>query len=314
MSSKDIGPAVAVDPNLSLAAHEPRTRAWAFDAEFYSSIHPALVSDSDEIAANYIQEMLNTSLVARTVFFSFAMPSKRSGDSELGSHGTVFVTGVLNSQDILRLRTVRSIFPANIPVIWTPSSLQTGRGFSFTTCPKYLEYFNNCSKELEGSDSINPDALIRVDVRGDSDDVRPKKKGPKGPRKPMEPLDANLENSLAQRQGAKTLKPRSGRGVSCPSSGSRDENAAPPPTPPSAAPAAASGARGGASSAPVAEVAAPATPARPPLQAEPEVRPGPPTHVPSCAAPRRRASPPRISLPARLPASSCSCSLPRRPA
>ena len=72
MSSKDIGPAVAVDPNLSLAAHEPRTRAWAFDAEFYSSIHPALVSDSDEIAANYIQEMLNTALVAKMVFFSFA--------------------------------------------------------------------------------------------------------------------------------------------------------------------------------------------------------------------------------------------------
>ena len=71
MSSKDIGPAVAVDPNLSLAAHEPRTRAWAFDAEFYSSIHPALVSDSDEIAANYIQEMLNTALVAKMVFFSF---------------------------------------------------------------------------------------------------------------------------------------------------------------------------------------------------------------------------------------------------
>jgi hypothetical protein len=79
-SSKDIlGP--AVDPNLevrvdvvgdsdaddarriarqaSIAAHEPRSRAWAFDAAFDSSIHPALVSDNDEIAANYIQEMLN---------------------------------------------------------------------------------------------------------------------------------------------------------------------------------------------------------------------------------------------------------------
>ena len=68
MSSKDIGPAVAVGPNLSIAAHEPRTRAWAFDAEFYSSMHPALVSDSDEIAANYIQEMLNTALVAKMLF------------------------------------------------------------------------------------------------------------------------------------------------------------------------------------------------------------------------------------------------------
>ena len=175
MSSKDIGP--AVDTNLSVAvaaAHEPRTRAWAFDAAIDSLIHPALVSGSNEIAANCIQAMLNTALVDRMVLFSFAMPSKRSGDSELGSHGTVFVTGVLNSQDILRLRTVRSIFPANIPVTWTP--LQTGRGFSFTTCPKYTEYFKNCSKE--GPDSINPDALIRVDVRGGSDDVLSKKTGP----------------------------------------------------------------------------------------------------------------------------------------
>ena len=70
MSSKDIGPAVAVGPNLSIDAHEPRTRAWAFDAEFYSSMHPALVSDSDEIAANYIQEMLNTALVARILLIS----------------------------------------------------------------------------------------------------------------------------------------------------------------------------------------------------------------------------------------------------
>jgi hypothetical protein len=173
--------------------------------------------------------MLNMALVDSMVCFSFAMPSKRSGDSD----GRVLVTGVLNSPYSVRLRTVRSIFPANLPVIWTP--MQTGRGISFTTCSKYTEFVENCSKE--GSDSTNP--LIRVDVRGSSDDVRPKKKGPRGPRKPMEPLDANLENILAlpELQGAnsaKTPKPRSGRGVSCPSA----ENAAPPPTPPSTAAAA----------------------------------------------------------------------------
>jgi hypothetical protein len=74
-----------------------------------------------EIAANYIQEMLNMALEDRMVFFSFAMPSKRSGDAELSSHGPVFVTGVLYSPDILRLRAVRFIFPANhdLSVIWT---------------------------------------------------------------------------------------------------------------------------------------------------------------------------------------------------
>ena len=40
----------------------------------------------------------------------------------------------------------------------------------------------------------NPDFLIRVDVKGGSDDVHPKKKGPTGPRKPMQPLDIDIEN------------------------------------------------------------------------------------------------------------------------
>ncbi len=139
------------------------------------------ISDSGEIAVNYIQEMLSMALVDRMVFLSFAMPSKRSGDPVF-----VPVTGVLNSPDILRLQAVRFIFPASLPVIWTP--MQTGRGISFTICPKYFEHFKNCSKE--GSNSTYPDALIRVDVRGGSDDVRQKKTGPKGPRKPMKPLDA----------------------------------------------------------------------------------------------------------------------------
>ncbi len=47
----------------SIAVHEPKNRAWAFDAAFDSSIHTVLVSDNDEIAANYIQEMLNMALV-----------------------------------------------------------------------------------------------------------------------------------------------------------------------------------------------------------------------------------------------------------
>ncbi len=120
------------------------------------------------------------------------MPSKRS---ELGSHEAV-VTGVLNSPDILRLRAVRSVFPANIPVHWKP--MRQGSGYSFTMCPLYTEYVKRCSKE--SSDSTNPDSLIRVDVRGVIDDVRPKKTGPKGPRKPLQLLDANMVNIMNELQ------------------------------------------------------------------------------------------------------------------
>ena len=105
--SKDMGP--AVDPNLyvridvvgdsdtkqaTISAMETRSRAWAFKATFAPPIHPALVSDCNAVAADYIQEMLDRRVVDGLVFFSFALPSKRS---ELGSHGAVFVTGVLKA-------------------------------------------------------------------------------------------------------------------------------------------------------------------------------------------------------------------------
>ena len=191
MSSKHKGPAVEpnfyirVDvvgdsdaPQATIAAQELMFRSWTFNAAFDPSFHPVLVTDCDKVAADYIQDMLNMDVVNGLLFFSFAMPSKRS---ELGSHGAVSVTGVLNSPATLRMRRVRSIFPADLPVLWTP--IQPGRGISFTSCPLYTEYVRN------------PNALIRVDVRGGSDDVLPKKTGPKGPRKPMEPLDANLTAS-----------------------------------------------------------------------------------------------------------------------
>ena len=175
MSSKHTGP--AVEPNsyirvdvvgdsdaqqATIAAHELISRSWAFNAAFAPSLHPVLVTDDtncDKVSADYIRDMLNLDVVNGLLFFSFAMPSKRS---ELGSHGAVFVMGLLNGTRTLRMRTVRSIFPANLPVIWTP--IQPGRGISFTTCPLYTEYVKNCSK---------PDALIRVDVRGDINDVLP---------------------------------------------------------------------------------------------------------------------------------------------
>jgi hypothetical protein len=153
-SSKDTGP--TVDPNLyirvdllgdsetqqaTIAAHEPQSRSWTFDATFAPSIHTALVTDCDKVAADYIQEMLNMHVVNGLCFFSFAMPSKRS---DLGSHGAVSVTGVLNGQFMLRLRTVRSIFPAILPVVWKPiHCIQPGRGISFTASPFFTEFVAN---------------------------------------------------------------------------------------------------------------------------------------------------------------------------
>ena len=240
-SSKDMGP--AVDPNLyvrvdvvgdsdakqaTISAMETRSRAWTFKATFAPPLHPALVSNCNKVAADYIQDMLNMRVVDGLVYFSFALPSERS---ELGSHGAVFVTGMLNGQDSLRLRTVRSIFPPDLPVIWTP--IQSGRGISFTSSSLYTEYVKKCSNE--SSDSTNPDSLIRVDVRGVIDDVRPKKTGPKGPRKPLQLLDANMENIMNELQ-APCSGGESCRGVFFPPSCARDENAAPLPTPPSVAP------------------------------------------------------------------------------
>ncbi len=49
----------------TITAHESRTRQWAFDASFDFSMHPALV-DSDEVAANYTQDLLNMALLWNT--------------------------------------------------------------------------------------------------------------------------------------------------------------------------------------------------------------------------------------------------------
>ena len=206
-SSKDMGP--AVNPNLyvrvdimgnsdarqaTIAADETRCRSWAFDALLEPSIHPALFSARNEDAAEYIKKRINMDVVNGLAFFSFAIPQDRSSTSEHRAVTAVPVTGVLNSTQVVRLRTVSSIFPADIPVIWKP--IQSGRGISFTTTRVYTEYLAKCTKErTESSDATkNPDFLIRVDVKGGSDDVHAKKKGPTGPRKPMHPLNIDMEN------------------------------------------------------------------------------------------------------------------------
>ena len=250
-SSKDTGP--AVNPNLyvsvdilgnsdarqaTIAADETKCRSWAFDALLDPSIHPAIVSDSHEVAADYIKKRLNMDVVNGLVFFSFAMAQDRSSTSD---HRAVPVTGVLNSKEVVRLRTVSSIFPADINVIWKP--IRSGRGISFTTTQVYTEYLAKCTKEkTESSDATNPDFLIRVDVKGGIDDVHPKKKGPMGPRKPMQLLDTDMQNtgimSLPGIPAAVKKHRGSGSEASGRSACSLDEleTATPPPTPPSAAP------------------------------------------------------------------------------
>jgi hypothetical protein len=248
-SSKDTGP--AVNPNLyvrvdimgnsdarqaTIAADETRCRSWAFDALLDPSIHPALVSDRDEDGTDYIKKKINMDVVNGLAFFSFAMPQGRSSTSD---HRAVPVTGVLTSTQVVRLRTVSSIFPADIKVVWKP--ILSGRGISFTTSQVYTEYLAKCTKEKsESSDATNLDFLIRVDVKGGSDDVHPKKKGPTGPRKPMQLLDADMENtgimSLPGIPAAVRKHRASGSVASGRSACSLDETATPPPTPPAAAP------------------------------------------------------------------------------
>jgi hypothetical protein len=215
---------------------ETRCRSWAFDALLDPSIHPALVSDRHEVAADYIKKMLNMDVVNGLIFFSFAMPQDRSSTSD---YRAVPVTGVLNSKEVVRLRTVSSIFPADIHVIWKP--IRSGRGISFTTTQVYTEYLAKCTKEkTESSDATNPAFLIRVDVKGSSDDVHPKKKGPTGPRKPMQLLDTDMLNTGNMSLPGIPAAVRKHRGSGSVASGrsacSLDETATPPPTPPAAAP------------------------------------------------------------------------------
>jgi len=248
-SSKDTGP--AVNPDLyvrvdimgncdawqaTTAADETKCRSWAFDALLDPLIHPALVSDRHEVAADSIKKMLNMDVVNGLIFFSFAMPQDRSSTSD---YRAVPVTGVLNSKEVVRLRTVSSIFPADIHVIWKP--IRSGRGISFTTTQVYTDYLAKCTKEkTESSDATNPDFLIRVDVKGGSDDVHPKKKGPTGPRKPMQLLDTDMLNTGNMSLPGIPAAVRKHRGSGSVASGrsacSLDETATPPPTPPAAAP------------------------------------------------------------------------------
>ena len=132
------------------AAKETRCRSWAFEATFACSLHPALVTDCNADATAHIRTMFRMVVVNGMNFFSFAMPANRSN---LGSQGAVHVTGVLSGRSATRLRTVRSIFPSDIPVIWTP--IRCGHGNCFTTSQSCREHLAKCARG----------DFFRVDVR-----------------------------------------------------------------------------------------------------------------------------------------------------
>ena len=45
------------------AAMKPKCRSWAFEATFVSSIHPVLVTECNDAATAYIQNMINMNVV-----------------------------------------------------------------------------------------------------------------------------------------------------------------------------------------------------------------------------------------------------------
>ena len=159
MSSMD------VDPNLFLpaqaieaysdawqettAVHEPQCRAWAFNATFDVLHHPALVDNHAEISEDYVQGILNQTIVERLELFSFAMQQNRSSMSNHCAVPVSPVTGVLRSNKPLRLRTVRTIFqkfPGHIPgltVVWAP--MRSGSGNSFTSHALFKQFLDKSS-------------------------------------------------------------------------------------------------------------------------------------------------------------------------
>ncbi len=134
--------------------------------------------------------------------------------------------GLLLSKGVYRLKSALSIFceTPGLTVDWTP--IHAGAGISFTSHSLFKNFPDTSTKDR--SATANPKFLLRVDVTGNSDDMQPKKRGPKGPRKPS--LDTDMESAMAlpEIQGSQK-QPRAGRWGPGRSTSSRDKAPAPPP-------------------------------------------------------------------------------------
>jgi hypothetical protein len=223
MSSKDMGPDVPLRLRIdiegnsearpaTISAHEEKCRPWAFTATFDPSLHTELitiVNDRREVSPDYIGGLLNRTLVETLDLLTFAVPLH---PSSLINTRAVHVTGFLKNSSAMRRRTVEEVFPAcaGLTVIYEP--IHMGRGAPFASHRAFTEYIEKSTNDRAEA-TANPNILFRVDISGITDNVQPKKRGPKpGSRRRLEPLDGDL---------------------------SMDKAAEPPPTaptPPSAAP------------------------------------------------------------------------------
>ena len=214
LSSKDTGP--DVDANLylrvdihgnsdamqeTIATLEEKYLAWKFTATFDPSFHPDLVqvvNDRCQVSEDYIVGLLNQTIVQRLAHFSFTVPEKISC---LSNHTAVHVTGMLRSRTTqLRRRTVEVIFPkcAGLTLHFMP--LQAGRGFLVTSHPEFTEYLDTSSTDRAETEDAgaNPNLLFRVNVRDETDDAQPRKRGPRpGSSRHREPLDSDLNSLLS---------------------------------------------------------------------------------------------------------------------
>ncbi len=105
------------------------------------------------------------------------------------------VAGVLNGKVPLRLRIVQSIFRdlQGLTVTWTPTYL--GTKIPFASHGIFRAFLEKSTKE--GLSTTSPNFMLRVDVRRDSDDAQPRKKGPQGHRKPKDSLYTDMESIMA---------------------------------------------------------------------------------------------------------------------
>ncbi len=186
----------------TIATHEEKYLAWIFTATFDPSLHSDLLQDVNflsEVSEDYICCLLDQPFVKSLALFSFSVPLNIS---TLSNHTAVHVTGLLGSRTAqLRRRTVQAMFPndpAGLTLHFMP--IRTGRGVVVTSHPASAEYFETSTTDrAKAADaSLNPNLLFRVDVHRGTDNVLPRKRGPRqGSSRHLEPLDSDLNSLLS---------------------------------------------------------------------------------------------------------------------
>jgi hypothetical protein len=170
----------------TLYKNTERSRVWTFAGMIDSARHPGLFEEN-AIRHDYLRQRIvsGNSIWEQSAdaweIVSYAiqkdlplapcssLPRQPSG-YEVPVHG-IFVHG---SRDV-RLQSFQSILDGipGLAVTWTP--VHVGRGVNFASTAVYREFLETSTKELADS---NSDFMLRVDVRGNSDDARAQRRGP----------------------------------------------------------------------------------------------------------------------------------------